>query len=432
MFAPSGLFYCALVTMPSRELDLTPLERRLVEHVTRGELLDLEPDEGRPATADALTWDDDRALRADVLREVLRGRLAPDADPRGIRVRGARIEGRLDLDHLTCALPLSMRDCLLPQGLTAREAQLSVLDLAGSRLDQATEPCLDAARLTLRGSLLLAGTVVSTQADAGAIVLDGAQIGGDVDAAGAVVRNLSGPALTADNLRVGQSLSLTGGFTAEGTGGRGAVRFVGARVNGILSCSSARITNLSGPAVVARGVRVEQSVYLDDGFAATGNGTSPTVHLRQASIGEALHCEGAVLHNARGPALGAEDMRVGKDVFLSGVSATAHGGWATVQLLSARIDGNLLAHGARLRNDSASALDAESMRVGEDVFLSKGFDAVGGGERKATLDLASVHVGGVFVFDPAILEHLTDGHWRLGADGLTYRAFPDSARGTTG
>src|SRR5690348_16618056 len=74
---------------------LIAVEQSLVENVGCGEWLDLAGDESAMKS-----WGDSRTCRASVIRDILRGRLAPDPDPHGLRLRGARISGRLDLEYL--------------------------------------------------------------------------------------------------------------------------------------------------------------------------------------------------------------------------------------------------------------------------------------------------------------------------------------------
>jgi len=95
---------------------LTSVEQSLVEHVCRGEWLDLIPKVPKGETIDEDTmrsWGDSQTCSATVIRDILRGRLAPDPDPHGLRLRGAKITGRLDLANLTTDVNLELRDCLL-------------------------------------------------------------------------------------------------------------------------------------------------------------------------------------------------------------------------------------------------------------------------------------------------------------------------------
>lgn len=87
-------------------------------------------------------------LDAAVIRDILRGRLSADPDPHGLRLRGARITGRLDLENLSTEIHLELEDCLLQEGILARDARLAFVGLTGCRLEHSAEPALDADRLT--------------------------------------------------------------------------------------------------------------------------------------------------------------------------------------------------------------------------------------------------------------------------------------------
>jgi hypothetical protein len=125
--------------------------------------------------------------------------------------------------------------------------------------------------------------------------LFGAHIGDQMDCGGADLRNDSGPALTAGGLQVGQNMFLSGGFTATGSGENGAVRLPGAHIGGPLDCSGADLRNDSGPALIADGLQVGQSMFLCGGFTATGSGENGAVRLPGAHIGGSLECNGADL-----------------------------------------------------------------------------------------------------------------------------------------
>ena len=194
--------------VPSGEL--TSVEQSLVEHVGRGEWLDLAADDEAVDEAAMRSWGESRTCRAAVIRDILRGRLAADPDPHGLRLRGARISGRLDLENLTTDVSLELRDCLLEEGVFARDARLASVSLAGCQLEHPDEPPLDAEGLTCRVLDLSRARIIG-HADAGAVRLLGAHIGGSLCCAGANLRNDSGPALSGDALQVGGSMFLAMG-----------------------------------------------------------------------------------------------------------------------------------------------------------------------------------------------------------------------------
>jgi hypothetical protein len=121
------------------------------------------------------TWETSRTIRAAVLRDILRGRLAPDPDPHGLRLRGARIAGRLDLENLTTGVAVSLSDCLLSDGLVARDATLPALVLSGCRLEHPTQPPLVTDRFTTT-ALFLDRAVIMADCETGAVRLLGAHL----------------------------------------------------------------------------------------------------------------------------------------------------------------------------------------------------------------------------------------------------------------
>jgi hypothetical protein len=260
---------------------------RLVDFVIRGELLDLAGEEQVDESA-MRSWDHTRTVQADVIRDILRGRLALTPDPHGLRLRGARIAGRLDLDNLTTSVGLELFDCFLPQGLVARDASMPALILHGCILEHSVQPPLAADRLCVTSDVSLDKTLITAHAEAGALRLPGAHIGGQLGCANVKIHNESGPALFADSLQVDQSVFLSEGFEAIGTGNNGAVRLLGAHIGGQLNCPGAKIHNKAGPALDAEGLRVDQSVFLSDGFEAVGTGNDGVLRLAGAHIGGVL------------------------------------------------------------------------------------------------------------------------------------------------
>lgn len=66
-------------------------------------------------------WDESHDLDADLMRELLLGRLAVVPDPRGLRVRGVRIRRRVDLDLVHSPVLLAVHDSLLDEGASAND-----------------------------------------------------------------------------------------------------------------------------------------------------------------------------------------------------------------------------------------------------------------------------------------------------------------------
>jgi hypothetical protein len=407
-----------------RRGELTSVEQSLVEHVCRGEWLNLIPKvpEGETIDEDTMrSWGHSQTCSASVIRDILRGRLAPDPDPHGLRLRGAKITGRLDLENVTADVHLELRDCLLEEGVLAQSAHLAFVGLTGCHIEHPTEPPLDGTSLTC-SALFLDGAKVTGHGEDGAVDLSGARIGGTLICSGAELRNDSGPALDAESAHVEQNLLLRG-LAATGSGDGGAVRLFGAHVGGQLVCSGAKLRNDSGPALNAESAQAEQGMFLRR-LAATGSGVGGAVRLLSAHVGQ-LVCTGAQLRNDSGPAVFADGLQVDQITSLSG-EFTGSGEDGAVRLSGAHIGRELDCTGAQLRNDAGPALNARGLQVGQDVYLSDRFTATGGGEDVA-VDLTDAQVGGKFVFAPKRLEHKADSH-RLSVDGLTYAGVPETRR----
>ena len=273
-----------VIEVPSK--GLTSVEQALVDHVGRGERLDLAPEDEAVDEAAMRSWSDSRTCRATVIREILRGRLAADPDPHGLRLRGARIAGRLDLEGLTTDVNLDLKDCYLEEGVLARNAHLTSVLLGGCQIEHPAEPPLDATRLNC-SVLVLDGARVVGHAEDGAVsvLLSGAHIGGSLECDGAKLRNDSGPALYADRLQVDQSMFISYGFTATGSSSYGVVYLVGAHISGHLDCTGADLCNDSGPALAAYSLQVGQGMYLTREFTAVGGGEGAAVDLTDARVG---------------------------------------------------------------------------------------------------------------------------------------------------
>ena len=179
-------------------------------------------------------------------------------------------------------------------------------------------------------------------------------------------------------------------------------------------------TSMTKPAPV---VDWRTNTYLSSGFTATGHSQRGAVNLPGARIAGQLSCSGAELHNDSGAAFEADSLEVGEGVFMRGLTATGRSGRGAVNLRGARIGGQFSCDGAELRNDSGPALQADSLQVGESVFLRGGFIAAGGGD-DAAIGLAGTRVNGAFEFDPAALEHAAGPGRRLSVNGFTYLGVP--------
>ena len=343
-------------------------EQSVITHAVTGGLLDREG--GAAPTVDQFpieletmqAWGADRTIRAEVLQHLLTESQWP-VHAKGVRLRGVRISGPLDLESATLRCPLVLEDCYLDsrEPVVLTYSTVSLLRLVRCRLAG-----LSADMLVVTKEMDLTRSTFT-----GAVRLPGADITGQLNCSGAKIAGTDtyNNALVANEAKVGGSVFLNDGFTVDG-----AVRLHGADITGQLSCSGAKITGIDtdADALVADEVKVGGSVFLDDGFTAAG-----AVRLLGADITGTLNCGGAKITGAdtNNNALVANEVKVGGSVLLNG-GFTAAG---AVQLHGADITGHLSCGGAKISGTDTdnNALVADEVKVGGSVFLDDGFTAAG-------------------------------------------------------
>jgi hypothetical protein len=201
------------------------------------------------------------------------------------------------------------------------------LDCSGAQLTNPTGPALHGDGLTVDGDLVLRDNLTATgSSEDGTIRLLGAHIGGQLDCSGAQLTNSDGPALHGDELIVDGGLFLAGQFIATGSGEDGAIRLLGARIRGQLTCSGAQLTNPTGPALNGDGLTVDGDIYFTDQFTASGSGRGGTIRLLGAHIGGQFGWLGAQLGNKQGPVLLLRDSTLSALTLAPGV--VTEGAWS--------------------------------------------------------------------------------------------------------
>ncbi|GAB2809219.1 hypothetical protein GCM10022221_03210 [Actinocorallia aurea] len=268
------------------------------------------------ATVDLTNADGDRDVRARVIAALLLGACdaAPGSSP-GIRLRGARITGRLELRAATAGCPLVLTECVLEEAPQFMESTTRTVRFVRCRM-----PGLGLARLHLEGLLSLRGSIIE-----GEVRLDHARIEGEIHLSGAQIG--AGPeksALYGEGLRVTGTAEFNRGFSATGSvrltharfGGRlnfsdaaveaadqwGALLVDNTQIEGPFALSGASVRNPGSVSVSAGGLTAHGSVWMNNGFRAEGEvrfiGATLRGHLtlNTARLDRAsLNLEGAVM-----------------------------------------------------------------------------------------------------------------------------------------
>jgi len=378
-------------------------------------------------------------IRAEIVRWLcLEPKAAGLLAPGGILLSSATVSGALDLSFGRIGFPLALIECSLP-GIQLRYAELKAVSLGKSDVGR-----VDAVGLSVTDDLLMRGIHAARGVD-----LRNAHVGGNLDlddanlsAAPTPADKPGGPAVWAENASVGGNATLRTAtvvgcvdFMNASIGGNfecgdarivapqprwtnalwlerakvsghvllrrapdstrklqieGQVNLLGLAVGGNLECDGATLDNGKGEALLAEGLRVSGSVFLRQGFVATGG-----VHLLLAQIDGNLDCEGASLKRPPGRALAADGAKIG-GVLTLGPDFASEGG---VSFTAATIGVSVTCVGSFRADDGDDALSLASATVGGQVVLGDGFESFG------TVRLVAARIGGDLSIHGARLIH---------------------------
>ncbi|GHG86043.1 membrane-associated oxidoreductase [Streptomyces lanatus] len=219
--------------------DLTPAELRVWQAFPKGEAVDFGD-----ATDDS---DDQRTVRAVVLRALLLDGPVVSGEVAALKVAGAHVTGVLDLRYATIESVIRLSDCRFDEVPDLSGAQLKYLNLSGSVL-----PGLASARVRVDGGLRLTGCRFG-----GPVRLGGAQIAGALYLEGAEITAPEGtedPVLQLHQVTVGEDLCASRLRT------RGEVRLDGATISGSLRLEEAELSNPDGRAFHSEALQVGANV----------------------------------------------------------------------------------------------------------------------------------------------------------------------------
>ena len=330
-----------------------PAELRLIQACRKGDdtIFSMErPEEGSA----------NNTIRAGLIRALLLGTGDCNPTARGLRIEGAWITGKLDLEGEALLVPLGLIHCTLEEDVLLMDCTLPALDMLGTHLAK-----LNAFRLHCKGPLYLRDGFQAT----GLVDLSGAEIGGQLACAGGKFL-AEDMALNCTGISVGADVFLSGGFAAQGE-----VNLGGAKIDGQLACTGGKFL-AERMALNCNAITVGADVFLRTGFEAKGK-----VSLVGAKIDGQLSCNGGKFLAER-KALNCNAITVGADVFLSGGFEAR--GW--IDLNGAVIARNLWISGATL----TKGLVAQGMRVRAGFFWR---NVKGDG---ITVDLRDAHVGTLY------------------------------------
>jgi hypothetical protein len=272
---------------------------------------------------------------------------ADEADPFGLRLARARVNGALDLRTCNVPVPIRFESCTFTDPVNVQGARLHELviiaDPAASR--PSVLPGLLASGARIARDLVLSGMVIdgdnaAERATGGpaSVWLTEADIGGSLVAYGTQILPPAGRSLHADRVRVAGNIRLVNGFRATGE-----IRLLAMQLGGSLDVMGAEFTPSGGRALDLAEASIGGSMFLldsqDTGRRCRIRGR---IEMNHATIRGAL-----VIRNAdlTAPPAGA-GMRIyniaagAERTFLLAPRLTVHGVF--------RIEGDTIVHGGIL------------------------------------------------------------------------------------
>jgi hypothetical protein len=258
-----------LVALAARKFpNLSNAERAMlwfsdIDNVDRAEFAiagtSSNPDDPSNDPAHVDEWPATRQIRASLIRWICVDYHARNLiDPEGIRVAGARIAGGLDLSLVNVPFPIVLRNCVFTEIINLSGAEIADLELDGSHTLG-----IRASGLDVRNNLRMSKGFQAV----GAVVLDHAKIGLDLDFGGATLRYAKSPGdpfperlhptLFAYLISVGGNVWLNHRFVSYG-----AVDLGGARIGSNLHFDSGHFINPDNVAIAVPGASVDGVVYL--------------------------------------------------------------------------------------------------------------------------------------------------------------------------
>ncbi len=375
--------------------DLSPHEHFVVERTNAGEIADFSA-MGGPGGAKPI-------VRAGFLRKLLL-RLGPSWAIRtpGVRIKGARIEGVLDLTDCSGeGLPaLSLVECEIPDLVDLSHARLARVSFANSVLSR-----LKAIQAEVQGEVNI--TYVAPIADTLVINFDGARISGDLLLNGAKLARAVDSSEDAFNLQGAQvsgSVVLGEDFDAFGC-----LRLVEASVDGMLSATNATLLNRSedaqSVALVADGARFSRVILR--GMKVEGETRFFGAHVS----GDLDVSEGSVFRNETGDALVIANAEVGGSLVADDIKV--HGAFSMENARIARnvrLDGSEFVHRTAMSGDVyGRAIVGTSTQIGGALIMN-------GVNVKGELFLADARINGYLALGAG--RFINRGAWAIRAPNV--------------
>lgn len=324
--------------------DATDTERWVWQELRAGRIANLDARCGAtldPRNDKELRWREEcRRLRASFLEWLLTSngwRAAPAH--RGVRISGARVDGRLDLQGARVEMPVWLDRSRFDELVILVDARFDgLLSLDGAVFARG----IFAHRLQVEGSLLLqSGATVRGRS----LVLRGAKIAGNLELDGGSFE----AGIAAESLTIGGHVFLTNGASVSGE----PLTLNGSKIGGNLELDGGSFE----AGVFAQSLTIGGNLRLSNGASVRGR----PLQLQGTRIGGNLQMEGGRFETG----INADSLSVGGSLFLRN-GALVSG--RELRLVGAKIGGNFELIGGRFETE----ILADGIEIGGSLFLFDG------------------------------------------------------------
>jgi hypothetical protein len=195
----------------------------------------------------------------------------------------------------------------------------------------------------------------------GEIYLCGANIGGNLNFSNGYVIVREGDAIIADSIQV------LGSILFEEAKIIGTIRFPLANIGGQIVFRGSHLSPQSDIALILDGSVIKDDIFLNDKFISEG-----TILLQKTNIYGDLRCVNSHFRPKNGISVTTSKSTIGGDLDISQVRSEG-----LIKLTETKITGCLICSGAKFESIEVVSLMADSVKVGQHVFLDDGFTANG-------------------------------------------------------
>ena len=273
---------------------------------------------------------------------------------RGIRIKNAIIEGKLQLFKCSLKGPLELTHCLIKSDIDMEGITCSGINLSNSYT----------ASIIAEDSIVKNYFRAEQSITKGELDLFYSKIGKALNLNGYKITSNNRITINAESSSIGGSIFMRNGFKSEGSI---ILKYSTIGINLELHDALFLNNNNKYDTIDAESITVSQNIFINN---STCEGR---LNLTSANIGKTIECSNATFKNPEKETIDLHDSYIGRDLLMDG-SFSSEG---VIDLCKATIGKNIVCGGGTFRNNTQESIFAEAVKVGNSVFMRNGFKSEG-------------------------------------------------------